>query len=76
MKKVKQPSAIFKWKGKLVKVVGINPGMKAICMEYLNEEDSSLICPHCGKPVNHQFEEIEESPLFQENAEKITTLED
>jgi hypothetical protein len=76
MKKVKEPNAIFKWRGKLVKVIGINEGMRAINIEYIDEKDSDLLCPHCGKPVNHQFEIIEQSPLFQESAEPIETLEE
>ncbi len=75
MKKVNNLSAIFKWKGKLVKVIGVNEGHRSIIMEYIDEKDSDLICGHCGHPVNHHFDVIESSPLFQENAEKIETLE-
>jgi hypothetical protein len=74
MKKVEEPNAIFKCKGKPVKVIGINESHRSIIMEYLDEEDSDIICKNCGNPVNHQFNIIESSPLFQENAKRIETL--
>lgn len=34
-------------------------------------------CPHCQEPVGKdQFSVIVESPLFQENAQKVQTIEE
>ena len=49
----------FLWKGKLVKIV---------CIE-------SCKCPHCGGDLGkEQFSVIPTSPLFQQNAEPLPTL--
>ena len=74
MKTIKNPNTILKWQGKLVRVISINEGHRAINMEYIDKNDNPK-CPHCDMPIkNYQFEIIESSPLFQENAEAIETL--
>ena len=64
---IMMPSAILKWKGELVEVIGISEG-KVIHMRPVNEKP----CEHCGKIK--QYDVLENSPLFQENAEAVNTL--
>lgn len=74
MKRVISPSAIFKYNGKLVRVVGINEGQRSILLEYLDKNNNPE-CPHCGKPIeDYQFDVIEGCLNFQGGAEPIETL--
>lgn len=62
---------VLKWKGKLVQVKFLNEGHRAIGMEFLEDEH----CPNCGHNLGKkQFEIIESSLLFQENAEPVETI--
>jgi hypothetical protein len=59
------------WEGRVVKVLFINPGSKAIGMETLEDKK----CPHCGGSLGkEQFEIIESSPMFQEGAKPLQTI--
>ena len=60
--------ALLKWEGQEVKVVGIAEG-KTIIMEPVGARP----CNGCG--YTEQYHILEHSPLFQENAEPILTLE-
>ena len=67
MKKVSKPSTILKWQGELVEVIGISEG-RTIHMRSL-----SGACSSCGQVKAYDF--LEHSPLFQENAEPVDTLD-
>ena len=69
MKQITKPSTILKWKGELVEVSSIAEG-KTIFMCPLNAKP----CECCGRIK--EYSALENSPLFQECAEKIETLED
>jgi len=59
------------FEGKPAQVIAINPGEKAVIMEFLEEEK----CPHCqGLLGKKQIEVIESSPMFQEGAKAIQTI--
>lgn len=58
----------FLWKGVLVKVVYINEGKRSIGFEAV----VSTVCPTCHQSI--QYDIIEDSPLFQENAKPINTI--
>ena len=61
----------LKFKGKLVKVIAINPGKRSIVMESIKDHK----CPHCDKSLGKEkIDIIEESLLFQINAEPINTI--
>lgn len=61
------------FEGKLVKVVSINPGSKSINMETIEDH----LCPHCGESLGKkQIEVIESSPMFQNGAESIRTIDE
>jgi len=68
MKHISKPATILKWKGELVEVVGISEG-RTIHMQSVNAEK----CKLCGSVK--QYDVLENSPLFQENAEPVDTLE-
>lgn len=71
MKKPKLGDYIF-WEGKLARIVWTT-SEPTVGIE-LSEPN---YCPHCaGSLGKHQFSMIPTSPLFQENAEPIQTLED
>jgi hypothetical protein len=62
----------FLWKGQLVKVGWINRGSKSIGFKFKRE----IHCPECGHLhlVDDSADVIEDSPLFQENAQPITSI--
>lgn len=60
MKTIKNPNSLLYWKGRLVKVTSIAEG-KTIFMVDLN--------------TGEKHDALEHSPLFQENAEPVDTLE-
>lgn len=62
MKKIKEPSSYFLWEGKLAQVISIAEG-KTIHFKVLEENGS------------REHYRLEHSPLFQNNAEPINTLE-
>jgi len=69
--KTAEPNDIIDWCGRLYKVIGLNPGHKAVAMESIDDN----VCPHCGGVIGKdRMEIIESSPLFQENAEPIKTI--
>ncbi len=60
------------WKGSPAKVVG-ETDRRLVIIEML--ENSK--CPHCNADLGKkQIQVIVSSPLFQENAEKIPTIQD
>lgn len=62
---------VFYWKGQMVKVVA-TANEPTVFMETMENQK----CPHCDGDIGkHQFGIIPTSPLFQENAEPIQTLE-
>lgn len=63
----------FLWMGKIAQVVAINEGHKAIIFS----TNETCTCPHCGKEFEDeaQINIIESSPLFQENAQPISTIQ-
>lgn len=63
---------VFEWMGQLVRVEWINPGEKSI--GFRTKEKCK--CPHCGGEVEYETgaDIIEASPLFQKNAEPVTTI--
>lgn len=64
----------FLHKGTLVKVIGINPGYKAIIMERV---DNKKCCKNCGCELeDQQFTEIENSPNFQKAVKPVQTLQE
>lgn len=67
MKKIDKPSVIFKWKGELVKVISI-ANERSVCFQAVD----AVPCEKCGQIK--QYDIIEMSPLFQENAEPVDTL--
>lgn len=58
---------LFLWKGELVKVVGIAIG-KTIIFEKVGEKE----CECCG--MKFEYNVLEQSPLFQENADPVKTI--
>lgn len=66
MKTIKNPSAIFRYKGKICEVTGIATD-KVIFFRELGKR-----CRYCGKTKD--YAEVESSPNFQENAEAVNTL--
>lgn len=67
MKQIENPNTILKWKNELVKVVAIGTG-KTIHMQPINAER----CRSCGHTP--EITVLEQSPLFQDNAEPVETL--
>lgn len=63
----------FMWHGQMVKVEWINTGQKAIGFTY----KEPTVCPHCGgvHEITQNASIIEQSPLFQENATAIKTID-
>lgn len=63
-------NSIFYYKNELVQAVGIATD-KVIFLRKL----STCLCPHCNKPIEqNDIALVESSPLFQENAKEIETL--
>lgn len=59
------------WEGELAKVVGIAEG-KNLIIEIYEEEK----CPRCKRSLGRKrFSVLEDSPLFQETAKAIQTLD-
>jgi hypothetical protein len=59
------------WKGKLAKIISVTT-RRSVGIEIQDPER----CPHCnGELERKQFDVIPESPLFQENAEPVQTIE-
>jgi hypothetical protein len=71
MKQV-QVGDVFLWMGKLVQAQWMNQGHKSV--GFVTNE--SVVCPHCQQEhsVVKAHDIIVSSPLFQENAEPVTTL--
>ncbi len=70
MKKVKT-NDIFYWKGNLARVIGYTSGRTFISIEMLDPDR----CPHChGYLEKRQFDVVEGSPLFEENAKPVETI--
>lgn len=63
---------VFLWKGVLVQAQWMNTGHKSV--GFITNE--SVKCPHCNQEhdVAMANDIIVHSPLFQENAEPVTTL--
>jgi hypothetical protein len=62
----------FLWEGKPAKVIGESEGHQ-VMIELLEDQK----CPHCnGLLGKHAFQVIVSSPLFQQSAEQIPTIED
>lgn len=60
------------WEGRLAKVIA-ETDRRQVIMEYVESDK----CPHCsGDLGKQQFGIIPSSPLFQEKASKIQTIED
>jgi hypothetical protein len=59
---------LFYYDGQLMKVVGINEGNRSIIFEPINSEN----CPFCGE--KKQYNVIEQSPNFQQNAKPVDTI--
>ena len=69
MKKVIEPNTILYWGDELVRVVGIGEG-RTIRMEPLGKSP----CGVCGQLPEISI--LEHSPLFQENAKAVETLQE
>jgi len=69
MKKVKLGDYL-KWLDRLAKIIGTTDEA-TVFIEMIDNKK----CPHCGADLGKdQFSVIINSPLFQENAEKIQTI--
>lgn len=59
------------WNGDLAKIIGTSSGEQVI-IELLDNQK----CPHCeGDLGKHQFTMIVSSPLFQESAQPLQTID-
>lgn len=59
------------WKGKLAQVIGL-VNYPSVVMHMVEHQK----CPHCGGDLGvEQIEVVIQSPLFQENAEPIKTID-
>lgn len=59
------------WKGELAKVVYESTG-RTVGIELIKDHK----CPHCNESLGKkQIEMIPESPLFQDNAEALQTMD-
>lgn len=67
MKRIEKPGAVFKYQGEEMKVISIAEG-RVINFVPVKEDD----CIDCGR--GREFHLLENSPLFQDNAEPIDTL--
>jgi len=67
MKRIADPSAVVRYNGDLVRVVGIGEG-RTISFESLEKPP----CPCCHRP--YRFDLLEHAPLFQDGAEAVETL--
>lgn len=60
------------WEGQLAKVV-YETSLRTVGIELIND----CRCPHCnGNLGNKQINVIPSSPLFQDNAQPLQTMED
>lgn len=62
--------AIFRYDGKLVEVVAMHTEGRMLLLRPVNP----TACPSCGSTGDIHV--VEHSPLFQDNAEPISTLTD
>ena len=70
MKRAKLNDYLF-WRGELAQIVGESEGRQVIIQPL---EDRK--CPNCGHNLGkEQIHVIESSPMFQEGAERIETIE-
>ena len=68
--KIPKLGDFFLWKGKLAKIVCMAKEPTVVI-----ETIESCKCPHCGGDLGkEQFSVIPTSPLFQQNAEPLPTL--
>jgi len=65
---------LIKYKGDMYKVIG-HTEHKTVTLEPV-DNDGKIVCPRCGEStgITEQISLVEQSPLFQENAEAIETL--
>ncbi len=70
MKQITKPGSYLFWKGELCMVIAIGTG-KTIHMVPV---DKSKECEKCHAYIEHSV--LEGSPLFEENAEAVTTLQE
>lgn len=68
MKHVTQPGALVLYDGELTRVVGIATG-RTLTLEYVEHS----ACHACGEA--RRVHVLEDSPLFQEKAEPVPTVE-
>jgi hypothetical protein len=60
------------WNGEVAQIIG-EASERHVIIELIKDR----ICPHCsGKLEKEQFSVIVSSPLFQQSAEKLQTLND
>ena len=65
---------IFEFQGQLVQCIGIID-LRALCLIQIREEDFPK-CPGCGhRQGPEHFAIIESSPLFQEGAKPVKTIQ-
>ena len=61
---------IFRYRGVLCEVLKINEGHRSLIFKPVGADP----CPTCG--YDHRTELIETSPLFQEDAEPVETVQE
>lgn len=61
---------VFLWEGELVEVFAVSENERVVVFKPTGKEP----CPECGH--DHRSGVIESSPLFQERAKPVATLED
>jgi hypothetical protein len=61
---------VIRWQGKLATVISLCTGEKMVGIEMIE----SPKCECCGHPYQYQFDVAESSPLFQESAEPVKTI--
>ena len=69
MKTINNPSALFRWNGRLMKVIGYFEGRGKV-IEF--QPIDAKLCEHCGQ--TEHYVQTDGSLLFQESAEPVDTL--